>query len=410
MKRALTALFCFSLTLHAPAVQAQMSANDAFNEGSSFGTARNAEVRAGVKKEAAEVVVPNYSASSERSALYGGMKNLDPDGHMEKAYCAADGLTSPDPKQVEACQAVNTLAKINETGNPFSINKATDPIMVKKREIQADPTSFTGMPFGTSLSECTNETVTGSSITREETCFDAIPLPTSSSCQMPQEVEVLQHNRYSCLTGKKSEAYACSDVLSVVCAPAADGCDSGGLVPASWAGDMAISWTNIGSGNYQLQFGTIGDNYWPGNGTIYDRTLQVQVNNVSNITAFLLAYAQFDDYLLVRVNGHLVYVGPYGGDRLEVVTTCIENEATGTFCYKQVQTCATCFRSAELETNWQFNLSVDLRPYLKEGLNEIFTRTVVAGDGESAIRITTRQKCPADCTVSWNKTACSPYR
>lgn len=402
MKRVLPVLCC--LIFFAPAIQAEMSANDAFNEGSSFGTARNAEVREGVKKENAETTVPNYSPTSDKSALYGGMQNLGPFGANEKIYCKTDGLTSPDPKQREACNATNTLSDINEHAGAIVINKETDPLMIKKREIQADPVAASGMPFATSLSACTPEAITGSSITRDETCFDAIPLPKTDACQMPWEVEVLQHNRYECLSGKQSQSYSCSDVLSVVCAVATDGCDSGGLVPASWAGDMAISWTDAGSGNYQLQFGTIGDNYWPGSGTIYDRTLNVEVKNVSNITLFALRYAQFDDYLLVKVNGHLVYLGPYGGDRLEVVTQCTRR------CIKRVQTCETCFRNPELSTDWKFNLDIDLRPYLKEGMNQIFTRTVVAGWGESAIRILTRQKCPSDCTVTWNRTACSPYR
>lgn len=401
MKRALAALVFTSLL---PSAHSEMSANDAFNLGNTFGTARNAEVRQGVKKENAETMAPNYSATSEKSALYGGMQNLGPFGANEKIYCKTDGLTSPDPKQREACNATNTLSDINEHAGAIVINKETDPLMIKKREIQADPVAASGMPFATSLSACTPEAITGSSITRDETCFDAIPLPKTDACQMPWEVEVLQHNRYKCLSGKQSQSYSCSDVLSVVCAVATDGCDSGGLVPASWAGDMAVSWTDAGSGNYQLQFGTIGDNYWPGSGTIYDRTLNVEVKNVPNITLFALRYAQFDDYLLVKVNDHLVYLGPYGGDRLEVVTQCTWR------CVKRVQTCETCLRNPELSTDWKFNLDIDLRPYLKEGMNQIFTRTVVAGRGESAIRILTRQKCPSDCTVSWNKTACSPYR
>lgn len=398
------------LGFFSPGAQSDMSANDAFNQGASFGTARNAEVRAGIRREDAESTVPNYSATSERSALYGGMTNLGPFGTNEKIYCETDGLTSPDPKQREACNATNTLSRINEHADAITINRETDPLMIRKREIQADPVAASGMPFSTSLSECTNDSVTGSNITREETCFDGIPLPTSNSCQMPREVEVLQHNRYSCLTGKQSASYSCSDVLSVVCAPVTDGCDSGGIVPASWAGDMAISWTNLGNGDYQLQFGTIGDNYWPGYGAIYDRSLRLEVTNLDNITKFLLAYVQFDDYLLVEVNGHQVYLGPYGGDRLEVVEHCVNFEEGGGFCTPRVKTCETCLRSPELSTDWRFNLAIDLRPYLIEGTNHIFTRTVVAGRGESAIRILTRQKCPSDCTVTWNRTACSPYR
>lgn len=215
MTRLYSAALLFALC-SCPAI-AQMSANDAFNEGSTFGTARNPEVREGIKTENAETIVPNYSATSEKSGLYAGMKNLNPDGHMEKTYCATAGLTSPDPKQVEACQATNLLAGMNETGNPFSINKETDPLMIKKREIQADPGAATGMPFTSSLSECTATSSTSADITRTETCTDVIPFPKSDSCQMPWEVEVLQHNRYECTKGKDPTIRKCNELLVVSC-------------------------------------------------------------------------------------------------------------------------------------------------------------------------------------------------
>ena len=215
MTRLYSAALLFALC-SCPAI-AQMSANDAFNEGSTFGTARNPEVREGIKTENAETIVPNYSATSEKSGLYAGMKNLNPDGHMEKTYCATAGLTSPDPKQVEACQATNLLAGMNETGNPFSINKETDPLMIKKREIQADPGAATGMPFTSSLSECTATSSTSADITRTETCTDVIPFPKTSTCQMPWEVEVLQHNRYECTKGKDPTIRKCNELLVVSC-------------------------------------------------------------------------------------------------------------------------------------------------------------------------------------------------
>ena len=369
-----------TIGLHSIAL-ADMSANDAFNEGNGFGVARNAEVRDGVSTSAAEDTVSNYSSTSERSALYGGMTNLAPFGTNEKVYCQTEGLSAPDSRQREACNATNMLSNLREHAPEIIINRETDPLMIRKREVLADPVAATGMPFATSLSECSADAVTSSDITRTETCFDGIPLPSSASCQMPWEVEVVQHNRYACLTGK-------------------DGCDAGGLVPASWAGDMAVNWSPLGSGNYRLQFGTIGDNYWPGSGTIYDRTLTFSVSNVSNITLMKLTRARFDDWLLVQLNGHVVYFGPFGGDRLEIIDSRFG---------ARVQYSATAFGWAELSTDWNFNLNIDLRPYLREGTNVLFTRTIVSGRGESAIQITTRQKCPSDCTVSWNKTACAPY-
>lgn len=44
----------------------------------------------------------------------------------------------------------------------------------------------------------------------------------------------------------------------------------------------------------------------------------------------------------------------------------------------------------ELETSWVQNTYVDLRPYLQNGANTIFMRTIVGGDGEGWIRVRTR--------------------
>lgn len=104
-------------------------------------------------------------------------------------------------------------------------------------------------------------------------------------------------------------------------------------------------------------------------------------------TKFTLAYAAFDDWLLVQINGHTVYVGPYGGDRLEKVQRCSERGDRGTVCDNYIQYGPNSFGGYELDTNWAFNLNVDLRPYLQAGQNTIFMRTLVAGNGEGAIRI-----------------------
>jgi len=197
--------------------EAQMSANDAFNLGNAFGTARNAEVREGVKEEGLSSAVPNYTGTSERSSLYSGMRALGPDGFTEKDRCATTGLSASDPREVEACQAVNVLAGIRASGRLISLDKNADPLMIKKREVLADPVSATGMPFLTSLSECSSSTVTTADVTREDTCTDVIPFPKSSSCQMPWEVEVLQHNRYECSKVKEPIVRRCDEILTVQC-------------------------------------------------------------------------------------------------------------------------------------------------------------------------------------------------
>ena len=57
--------------------------------------------------------------------------------------------------------------------------------------------------------------------------------------------------------------------------------------------------------------------------------------------------------------------------------------------------------SPEQNTSWDRYLNIDLRPYLVNGLNRIRTRTIVAGNGESAISIHARMACPFVCSDEW---------
>lgn len=208
--------------------------------------------------------------------------------------------------------------------------------------------------------------------------------------------------------------------------------------------DMAYSWETVGLGKNRLTFGTIADNYWAGWGTVYDRSMSFNLSNKGIYNEFRLVRAYFDDWLKVEVNGRLVYVGPLGGDRLEVTPPPSTAIPSGGVCYQdsewgggpfmcyvpvqsgwdswdyrhagtfnycekrgadwegyggswfcgnvvpgQVQYCSNCFRWPELSTNWNIGLSIDLLPHLRNGQNIITMRTIVAGRGEGAIQIDT---------------------
>lgn len=142
--------------------------------------------------------------------------------------------------------------------------------------------------------------------------------------------------------------------------------------------DMAMSWVAGGNGNYSMYLGTIADNYWGGYGAVYDRSMTFNLSSPDILSKFLLAGAWFDDWLHVKLNDQTVYIGPFGGDRLEVVRY---GRGYG------VQYCSSCIRGAELGTNWAMTPNIDLRPYLRTGQNTIWMRTIVAGNGEGAIRI-----------------------
>lgn len=154
--------------------------------------------------------------------------------------------------------------------------------------------------------------------------------------------------------------------------------------------DMAMSWVAGGNGNYSLYLGTIADNYWGGYGAVYDRSMTFNLSSPGILTKFNLAGAWFDDWLHVKINDRTVYVGPYGGDRLEMVNVpydSCDEWGCGTYYQLQVKYGANSFGWPELGRNWGFGLNVDLRPYLQTGQNTIWMRTIVAGRGEGAIRI-----------------------
>ena len=65
-------------------------------------------------------------------------------------------------------------------------------------------------------------------------------------------------------------------------------------------------------------------NYWSGSCSVYKDSTKVYINNLSNIISFKLKKAVFDDWIRISVNGHIVKVAPYDGDRLEVVNNEVE--------------------------------------------------------------------------------------
>jgi hypothetical protein len=140
-----------------------------------------------------------------------------------------------------------------------------------------------------------------------------------------------------------------------------------------------------------LEFGTFEDNYWSGDsknngqtsfGNLYERRMSFELGETENISEFILTDLSFDDWLSVTVNDHVVYVGPYSGDRLEF------NFNTGA-----VQYGANKYSSAELSTSWVKTESIDVLKFLKAGVNIVKTKTIVAGYGESAIRFQYKMNC-----------------
>lgn len=404
------------------------TAAEAFEAGKDF--AGNAKNTAGgmVNQRTGQSQLPFYTDKAPESGLYQrGRHSLANVGSQKKEGCVGHRADTPFLQQ--ECDAANFISRSASERPRFELDPKKDPLLSGSRKIINQPGS--------------------------------VPGAESQQCRVEQVSVPASHISETCMESRSLSRLSCQRVLRVTCDPVQDGCDQGGIIPGSWAGDMATSFTPDNQGNYILQFGTIADDYWRGWGAVYDRNLVFQIRDVDQIQRFSLTRAAFDDWLLVRINGHQVYVGPKGGDRLEIFSApaviepgssreCFQqgpqswqcqdktrfgdlggdrrplNQTTYAQCSAQpgggwscqakdprtglVQYCETCFSGPELSTSWDFNLDINLIPYLKDGENTIFMRTIVARGGEGAIQITTRQLCPRNCRDEWDESLCEPLK
>ena len=194
--------------------------------------------------------------------------------------------------------------------------------------------------------------------------------------------------------------FTCQKSLKVSCSRTSD-CDYGGIEKGTVASDMSLQ-LNPRS----LTIGTISDNYWNGYCQIYDRSTTFKATNIKQIEEFRITQVGFDDYLLIKVNGHVVYVGPDGGSSLEVVIRDVIIEPR---CYSKYGCPPTPPQTVkankvyngvndnicERNTNWVRDVNIDIKPYLQEGHNVIDIRVIVTGAGEGWLKIRAKARCCA---------------
>ncbi len=347
---------------------------------------------------------PITSANTFDSAKTMGLVGL---GNQAMDKCAAYTPGSGDAARDQECAAVNFLSQRCLTPSGAQANVMSGAGGSAQSQLNS---SFCADSYGKGA----NQFDFANQVKSSDSIFGAIGgsqkdagKTTGEICTQKSVVtKPAEFELNNCIKTFSSDVETCSQVLKASCQPLAglDGCDQGGIIPGSWAGDMATSFSADGNGDFTLSFGTFADNYWGGYGATYDRTLSFQIKDPQIISKFMLTRAGFDDWLMVQVNGAVVYVGPYGGDRLSTVNTesCYEGEGgSSCYTYTQVQYGPNSFGSPELRTNWSIGLGIDVRSYLRAGTNTIFMRTIVAGAGEGAIQFKTRQFCPRICNATW---------
>jgi hypothetical protein len=210
--------------------------------------------------------------------------------------------------------------------------------------------------------------------------------------------------------------FTCSSKLNISCEAKGD-CAFGGLVAESVASDMKLEY-----GGGILTIGTISDNYWSGQCQVYDRDTEFTIKDVAKLSEFRLVQTGFDDFIQIKVNDHIVYIGPDGGSSLSVVSQKFgsgynANSSLGNSVSSNLGTSADTgnsnasafnqvfnginYYNCEQGTNWMKDLDIDLRPYLKEGLNTISVRVIVSGMGEGWIKIAVKQHCCNSWKEEW---------
>lgn len=164
-----------------------------------------------------------------------------------------------------------------------------------------------------------------------------------------------------------------------------------------------------------VMFGTDNDNYLVGSCATMNHFVNFSIANISLVTIFRLVHVKFDDYLELKLNGNIFYVGPDGGDHLEVKNREIELKKT-----KAIKEIAPLqevnvdniqkkeghatkitvtevfngheYKPCERNTNWNQEVDVDLKPYLNTGENTLEMKILVSGSGDGWLKIEAKQQ------------------
>ena len=182
--------------------------------------------------------------------------------------------------------------------------------------------------------------------------------------------------------------YQCDRILKAGDCIVKEDCgeDAGGFIKGSVASDMKFVYRYP-----NLTVGTIADNYWSGDCQEYSRNTTFTIRDLNKIKEFRIKEVGFDDHMLIKVNGHVVHVGPFGGTEL---SRSWSNKYRGmprgwhwsVWTGKEDHYC-------ELGISRQYNVDIDVKPYLREGENTIFIKVFVGGRGEGWMEIKVSQYC-----------------
>jgi len=418
--------------------QAQMSMQDATQQGNQLGTSLNPNIYQGITTSNPVDVVPQYNPAEPAQTQYfqGGQGSIVAPGTARVAACASQS----DPE----CQAVNLMSKGPQTRPQFTIAN-DDPLLTRVRGLTANAGSLAGDMIGDIFSTydtCTTTTTTTSPIYETQVCDEFATLE-NTVCKMGQEVIVDPNYAYKCLETIQSQSNATCNVGRVVQVDAVHTyqcqksvnklenltCNRVLIVNCTWQGDYCAptgitpGTVVVTNGNYTFKIvgGTITlENNITAVNSRTQATFEFDIQGANKLGVFEITEIHSDNWVGLVVNG--TYIGTHSryfldnkmptfnraSDRLELVDKEI-GVGTG-FIIKQVQygPGPNDYANPETGLNFTSSESVDLRPYLVEGGNKI-TMYVIngGGPGNGTVTITANQKCEPLCEDSWDNQCAS---
>lgn len=156
---------------------ADMTANDAFNEGNTFGKANVGTAKSKISTTTASDAntgVPNYTATDPASSYYmGGTGSLTAPATAGVTGCTSTaGTADPDPHTHGKCEGVRML--MNDPGKKnvmFPLNSTTDPLVVKRNMVSGDAETYLGsLIVSGGYAGCAEKTVKDPDKYQTETC------------------------------------------------------------------------------------------------------------------------------------------------------------------------------------------------------------------------------------------------
>ena len=379
--------------------------NGAFQDGKSLGSSVNQSAFSGINSGAASDKIPGYGTNpSETQFFQGGQGQLSGPGVAKMQNCAT-ATPDSDPIKRQECEAVNFLARNPQIRPQFNITK-NDPMILAAKHARDNAEEFfksLGINGGTgSGSQCTTRVETTPAQYSTETC-SSFKEVNEQQCTMGRLVNIDTDSNFQCdQTINAYETLKCRRGTNVTCTGGGTGCAPSGIKmdSVSVSGFGTAIMIPAGGGYWDMTFGTItssGDlieNYFKGRKyEIYESNINFTVVDKNSIAEMKLFYVEYDDHVVLWINGNLVY-STTGGYKLDKCTT--EFGLPG--IDDGVHGCSWGYW--EGGGNKYSPISINLQPYLYDGNNNIKIRLAVGRNGETMFKLRTLAYCPVTCSVS----------